>query len=102
MSDTPETDALMDVWRVGKLLSVSVMLDHARKLERERGWARTMLWELYWIAYDLSRSANAYAEGYNDSEDKKRIKLARTALKNFDKKIKKEGEKSRRHKNPET
>ena len=40
MSDTPETDALMDVWRVGKLLSVSVMLEHARKLERERDEAR--------------------------------------------------------------
>lgn len=100
MIKTRETDALLkqckikgrnpDPWKL------------CRKLERERGWARTMLWELYWIAYDLSRSANAYAEGYNDSEDKKRIKLARTALKNFDKKIKKEGERSRRHKNPET
>lgn len=48
MSDTPETDALMDVWRVGKLLSVSVMLDHARKLERERDEARAEHDE--WIA----------------------------------------------------
>ena len=40
---TPETDTLMDVWRVGKLLSVGVMLDHARKLERERDEAREQL-----------------------------------------------------------
>ena len=47
MSDTPETDALMDVWRVGKLLSVGVMLDHARKLERERDEARNIARWLY-------------------------------------------------------
>ena len=98
MSDTPETQDAVERWQQGKIN----IFDEMARLERERGWARTMLFELYWIAYDLSRSANAYAEGYNDSEDKKRIKLARTALKNFDKKIKKEGEKSRRHKNPET
>lgn len=46
MSDTPETDALMDVWKVGKLLSVSVMLDHARKLERERNAALNRLKEI--------------------------------------------------------
>ena len=46
MSDTPETDSLMDVWRVGKLLSVSVMLDHARKLERERNEARAVAAEM--------------------------------------------------------
>lgn len=46
MSDTPETDALMDVWKVGKLLSVSVMLDHARKLERERDKAQKVLREI--------------------------------------------------------
>ena len=46
MSDTPETDSLMDVWRVGKLLSVSVMLDHARKLERERNEARALAAEM--------------------------------------------------------
>lgn len=50
MSDTPETDALMDVWRVGKLLSVSVMLDHARKLERERENARRMAESLRSVA----------------------------------------------------
>ena len=36
----------MDVWRVGKLLSVSVMLDHARKLERERDNAKKTLREI--------------------------------------------------------
>lgn len=50
MSDTPETDALMDVWRVGKLLSVGVMLDHARKLERERDNARRMAESLRSVA----------------------------------------------------
>ena len=98
MSNTPETDAQEKEFLPMNMVRASF----SRKLEREGRWARSMLWELYWIAYDFKRSADAYAGGYNDSEDKKRIKLANTALKNFDKKIKKEGERIHRNKNPES